>query len=369
MSSNEENMNEAVTASTFVACDEGNNGPIIEIDDDTSGSTSDIPHLFKPNKVRVKEYWEIMSLVAPYADASREWKTSDAVDAYCTKCKTRIKWNVKNPKPVQRHMTKYHQDYLTQARKKRKALDATDCESKTTTINHNFSKKLRKDLPPASKSDQTKGEMMLVKWIAESLRPFLLVEDRGFLDMIDFLCTLHRQFHVPSRTKVRNQLVAFGEVVLSKMKEKINNEITFFSATTDIWSSRSMDSFMAITLHELTEDFEMINLTLEVEPLQGKHTGDFIHQMMSESFHKWGLRKENLAMMLRDNASNVIKACRDWGIEHFGCIGHTLHLIVGPLFIETRTSRDAEQTLNATSDENLLDDTVDYGEDELVDTL
>ena len=35
---------------------------------------------------------------------------------------------------------------------------------------------------------------------------------------------------------------------------------------------------------------------------------------------KYGLNKEKLSMMLRDNASNGIKACRDWGIKSFGCI-------------------------------------------------
>jgi len=78
----------------------------------------------------------------------------------------------------------------------------------------------------------------------------------------------------------------------------------------------------------LTDDFNMINMTLEVEPLQGKHTCTFIMEIMIESFHKWGIEKENMMMMLRDHASNAIKACHDWGIPHFGCIGHTLHLVV-----------------------------------------
>jgi len=43
-----------------------------------------------------------------------------------------------------------------------------------------------------------------------------------------------------------------------------------------------------------------------------------------------------MTMMLRDNASNAIKACHDWGIPHFGSIGHTLHLIVSPLFVQKK---------------------------------
>ena len=40
---------------------------------------------------------------------------------------------------------------------------------------------------PAMKSDQTKGEVLLVKWIAESIWPFIIGEDNGFLNFVDFL--------------------------------------------------------------------------------------------------------------------------------------------------------------------------------------
>ena len=48
------------------------------------------PPLFKPDKIRVKEYWEAISLVAPYADTSKVWRAKDAIKAYCTICKKQI---------------------------------------------------------------------------------------------------------------------------------------------------------------------------------------------------------------------------------------------------------------------------------------
>jgi len=60
------------------------------------------------------------------------------------------------------------------------------------------------------------------------------------------------------------------------MKEKIKIDIKYFSTKTYLWSSRTMESFIAITLHALIDDFNMINMALEVEPLQGKHTGTYI---------------------------------------------------------------------------------------------
>jgi hypothetical protein len=48
------------------------------------------------------------------------------------------------------------------------------------------------------------------------------------------------------------------------------------ACTSDIWSSKSMMAFMALTIHFLIEDFNMKSFTLEVEQIEGKHTGDFI---------------------------------------------------------------------------------------------
>jgi len=64
--------------------------------------------LFKPNKIRVKEYWTFVSLVALGADPGKAWKSSDAISAYCSKCETKIPWSLKNPKHIHRHMEKFH---------------------------------------------------------------------------------------------------------------------------------------------------------------------------------------------------------------------------------------------------------------------
>jgi len=45
------------------------------------------------------------------------------------------------------------------------------------------------------------------------------------------------------------------------MKEAIKKDISvncsFFSSTSDMWSSRTVKAFMALTIHFLTEDFRM----------------------------------------------------------------------------------------------------------------
>jgi len=38
--------------------------------------------------------------MAPYVDESKEWKTIEAVKAYCMKCNVLIPWTVQNPKQL-----------------------------------------------------------------------------------------------------------------------------------------------------------------------------------------------------------------------------------------------------------------------------
>ena len=76
----------------------------------------------------------------------------------------------------------------------------------------------------------------------------------------------------------------------------------------------------------------------------GKHTADFIREIMEKAFDEWNLDVECLSMMLRDSGSNMVKACNDWGISHFACVGHSLHLVVGPLFVKKRKKTNSQPT-------------------------
>jgi zinc finger BED domain-containing protein 1 (E3 SUMO-protein ligase ZBED1) len=341
--------------------------PINEIDCHLDHSSTTVSEnlemlLFKPNKIRVPGYWEVISLIAPRVDPGKTWETKDATGAYCTKCKVKLNWSLTNHKTVHRHVAGCHASVLCKFRKNEADADGTP------RLDDYFCKKMRTDLPPPSKSDQLKGEILIVKWIAESLRPFTLVADAGFHEYTDFLCNLHRQFSIPSRKKVRDQLVIFGKLVRQKMKQKISQEVTHFSATTDIWSSGTMESFMAITFHAISPNFEMINLTLAVEPLCGRHTGNLIRQKILECFDEYSLDYQNMTMIVRDNAANAVKACRDWGVKHFGCIRHTLHLMVGPLFVKKHDGTESSTDIDgSTLDEECLDDIVDYNELDLID--
>ena len=73
-------------------------------------------------------------------------------------------------------------------------------------LNLFLAKIFKADLQPVSPADQKVGEAWLVKWIAESLRPFSIVEDEGFKEFTEFLCNVDGRFVIPSRYKLRKYL-------------------------------------------------------------------------------------------------------------------------------------------------------------------
>ena len=67
---------------------------------------------------------------------------------------------------------------------------------------------------------------------------------------------------------------------------------------------------------------------LSVEELQGSHTGSNICEKFNAMLIEWKIEKENVHLVLRDNASNMDKAMRDAGVASYGCFAHSLHLLL-----------------------------------------
>ena len=105
-------------------------------------------------------------------------------------------------------MEKFHHTELEENTKRK--------QPQEKSIQHFYSKKNKATLRPASSADQLKGEVILVKWVAESLRLFTIVEDSGFREFVQFLCNLNKEFTEPGRLKLRSQLVLYDEMLRKK---------------------------------------------------------------------------------------------------------------------------------------------------------
>jgi hypothetical protein len=83
--------------------------------------------------------------------------------------------------------------------------------------------------------------------------------------------------------------------------------------------------------------------------LGGKHSGERIAEMLDASLAIWNLKEEHMALMIRDNASNGVSGTNAMQVTSLGCIPHSLHLVLGPLFFPKKKRNHA-----ATSDDSIV---------------
>lgn len=118
-----------------------------------------------------------------------------------------------------------------------------------------------------------------------------------------------------------------------------------------------MESYMDVTIHYLTKVFTTKAFTLKVTTLKGSHNGDYIRECWDESFAKFGLQKDNLYMIMRDNVSDGVKACNNQSVCRLDCIAHFIPLFVGPFFLEEGPS-DSDK--GSDSDDEEDDHAIDF---------
>lgn len=156
--------------------------------------------------------------------------------------------------------------------------------------------------------------------------PISTVENEGFKKMIN---TLDKRYALPSRHYfTRVALPALYE----KCRAEVANEVSkaeYFATTTDLWSSRTMEPYISLTIHYIDADFNLNTKCLQTVFIPEDHTGQNIAHGLREAMAAWGLNEEKLTCITTDNAANIKLAAEVNGWMRLQCFGHRLHLAVG----------------------------------------
>ena len=163
---------------------------------------------------------------------------------------------------------------------------------------------------------------MLIYWLCDALKLYKTVQKTKFLKFINHLS---KKFKVLSEKSIRTKLIPnINKRVLYAVQSLLN--ATLYAITTDIWASPSNDSFMLFTVHWITGDFKKKISVLRCIPFKPSHTGWNISEALKNICKGWGLN--NIHIVIRDNASNMILAIKLSGFASIGCLCHILHLVV-----------------------------------------
>jgi len=164
----------------------------------------------------------------------------------------------------------------------------------------------------------------LERMIAVDSEPFTLVDHIGFTRLMKLV---EPRYKLPSDKYFSEKLIPemYGKVC-EKVKVLVS-EADHVSITTDVWSSVAQDSYISLTCHYISADFERQQVCLHAAPFNDRHTGEHIATMLTNCLQSWNLA-EKLHVVVRDNGSNFVAGLRDGGIPNIPCLAHTLQLVV-----------------------------------------
>ena len=104
-------------------------------------------------------------------------------------------------------------------------------------------------------------------------------------------------------------------------------QISHVALTSDLWTSRTKESYLTITCHFVTSTWELKSLVLETFGFEKDHTAENIAASFQKTAEEWGISRKVVAMVT-DNAANVVAAVRHTGWTHVPFFAHTLNLSV-----------------------------------------
>lgn len=121
----------------------------------------------------------------------------------------------------------------------------------------------------------------------------------------------------------------FSDVALPELQSVVSNHIEkLLTDATHIWtSSVSPFSMLSLTAQWIDRGFVLKKAVLQSQECTGPRTAAAT-SAFDGMFGKWKIPKENVHVVLCDNARNMAKAMMEFGVPSLSFMAHTLQLVV-----------------------------------------
>ncbi|XP_021345367.1 zinc finger BED domain-containing protein 1-like [Mizuhopecten yessoensis] len=270
-----------------------------------------------PNKKAKSDIWQHFGL--------KQYKEKTSVEpgvAVCKKCRTEVKYSGGTTN-LGVHLDRHHKMTVIgkSAKKSFESSIGTACTSggKQKTL---FELSQSKYSRTSEKYKQITAA--IGKFIVKDLRPFSIVSNEGFLELMK---VLDPRYDVPSRIHFSTVIIPdFYEEVRSNVLKSMSKSETV-ALTTDGWTSRATESYVTVTSSFITKDWKLQNFVLQTRALPESHTGINIANVLTTAINEWNIPKKPYVPLVTDNAANMLVAAREADCKpHIGCYAHTLNL-------------------------------------------
>ncbi|XP_050706735.1 zinc finger BED domain-containing protein 4-like [Eriocheir sinensis] len=202
----------------------------------------------------------------------------------------------------------------------------------------------RRQAYPAESAKKKHLDSHLLKMIAIDMQPISLVENEGFKE---FVKVLDPRYILPSRRELmRTHFPSLYENQVQQVRSELEGA-SFVTLTSDLWTSRQTKSFLSVTCHFISPEWELKSRLLATKRLMVDHTSQNIADALIEICEEWNVM-EKVYCIVTDNAANMIKAVKDIiKTGHIGCFAHTLNLVVQNAIKNTGEVKEVQDKIKA----------------------
>ncbi|GFS04731.1 zinc finger BED domain-containing protein 1 [Elysia marginata] len=160
--------------------------------------------------------------------------------------------------------------------------------------------------------------------VTVDMQPLSVAENSAFRRLV---ADLDPQYEIVSRKRLTSQMLPARYLEEKARLKSMLLELKDVSITTDCWTSRTVESFITVTVHFITKDWQLKSRVLTTTTLQGPHTADNLSTTLRDVFAEWGI-SDKVATCVTDNAANIVSAVEKLKLRHQPCFTHTLNLAV-----------------------------------------
>ncbi len=247
-----------------------------------------------------------------------------------TLCRRFVPSKTGNTTNLFHHLKQCHPSEHEDAKKLQSQTSVGKCGPSTSTsattqqsLMSSFSKAVPYDKKTKRHGDITKA---VAYCIAKDMLPISLVENEGFKNLIH---VLDLRYELPCRKHFSQTALPRLYTECRETVERQLQNVQFFATTSDIWSSRTSEPYLSLTIHFVDEDWNLQSKCLQTAYCPEDHTGEVIAQGMIEALASWGLSENRQVCITTDSGTNMVKAASLNKWTRLQCFGHRLHLAIG----------------------------------------
>ncbi|XP_065911269.1 E3 SUMO-protein ligase ZBED1-like [Dysidea avara] len=290
------------------------------------------------------DYLKRRNLVPPTHYTSKIWKyfgfkvdDKDKKYVFCGLCGAKLEY-CRNTTNMGTHLKGVHPLFYAKSELQKKSTDeASSSKSRTADGNEGTpedesQRTLEDSFPatttmPASSRRAKDITNAIGYFVAKDMMPISTTGGVGFKRLIR---VLEPRYVIPHRKTFTDKTIpAMYNSLRNDCVGPLVSSATSFALTTDCWTSRATQSFIGVTIHLITDNFQMKSFALANKELPVSHNAENLAAALEKVLEECGLLHNNVVSVTTDNAANIDNAvCDVLSWPHLGCFGHTLNLAV-----------------------------------------